>query len=100
MESWRAYWRDQTKHNRKRKQQCRRQKREKIEFKQEGLENALKITDCNAAFTKQLTEYKDPDGSRFSYYQCGYKITYNINNALTDEEFNDMVNGRNVQILK
>ena len=64
-----------------------------IEFKQEGLENALKITDCNAAFTKQLIEGKYPDGSRFSYYQCGYKITYNINNELTDEEFNDMVNG-------
>lgn len=68
-------------------------KEKKIEFKQEGLENALKITDCNAAFTKQLTEGKDSYGSRFSYYQCGYKITYNINNALTDEEFNDMVNG-------
>lgn len=66
---------------------------DKINFTQEGLENALKITDCNAAFTKQLTEGKNPDGSRFSYYQCGYKITYNINNELTDEEFNDMVNG-------
>lgn len=57
---------------------------EKIEFKQEGLENAIKITDCTATFTKQLTDY--------DYYQCGYKIKYNINNELTDEEFNDMVN--------
>ena len=56
---------------------------EKIEFKQEGLENAIKITDCTATFTKELTDNK---------YECGYKITYNINNELTDEEFNDMVN--------
>lgn len=57
----------------------------KIEFKQEGLEKGIQITDCTATFTKQLTDDYD-------YYQCGYKITYNINNELTDEEFNDMVN--------
>lgn len=58
---------------------------DKINFTQEGLENALKITDCNAAFTKQLTD-------DYEYYQYGYKIKYTINNELTDEELNDMVN--------
>lgn len=56
-----------------------------IEFKQEGLENAIKITDCTATFTKQLTD-------DYEYYQYGYKIKYTINNELTDEELNDMVN--------
>lgn len=59
-------------------------KEKKIEFEQEGLEKGVQITDCTATFTKELTDNK---------YQCGYKIKYNINNELTDEEFNDMVNG-------
>ena len=49
-----------------------------IEFKQEGLEKGIQITDCTATFIRERTD----DGS----YQFGYKITYNIHNELTDED--------------
>lgn len=64
-----------------------------IPFGQEGVEKAFKITDCNAKLTKEYKRREETDGSSYNYYQCGYKITYNIENPLTDKELDDIITG-------
>ena len=70
---------------------------DKINFTQEGLENALKITDCSTDLTKESIF----DNDRGYYYtQYGYSIKYTIDNPLTEDEINNTIRNAYIRIYK
>lgn len=68
----------------------------KISFEQEGLENALKITDCGAT----LTHKSAYDNDRGTYIQYGYNVKYIIDNPLTGDEINSTIRKAYIRIYK
>lgn len=70
---------------------------DKINFTQEGLENAIKIKECSTDLTKESIF----DNDRGYYYtQYGYSIKYTIDNPLTDDEINKTIRNAYIRIYK